>query len=97
MADVNVVRRGMLFGDVIPEVALARSPVDAEVATFDLVLDPVESHVNCFGPSLVDGLVDNPISRDVVGDHRGGWLWVAHFGQSLSEDHGFLAVDEKAA
>ena len=92
-----MVRRGVLFGNVVPKVALAWSPVDAEVATLDLVLDPIESHVNCLGPSLVDGLVDNHISRDVVGDHGGGWLWVAHFGQGLLEDHGFLAVDEKAA
>ena len=42
--DVNVVRRGVLFGNVVPEVALAWSPVDAEVATLDLVLDPVKSH-----------------------------------------------------
>ena len=46
MMDVNVVRRGMLFGDVIPEVALAWLPVDAEVAMFDLALDPVDNFEN---------------------------------------------------
>ena len=44
----------IVFSVVIPEILDSRSPVDEELVLFYSVLDPIKSHINCFGAFLFD-------------------------------------------
>jgi hypothetical protein len=64
---VLVVRRGMMFGEIITMVGGARSPMNKKLFLRDTVAQPVEAHVDCFGAFLFDGSGYNAESTFVVG------------------------------
>ena len=52
-----MVGRGVVLGVVISEILLAGFPVHSELSLFYPILDPVESHVHCFGSLGLDSVV----------------------------------------
>ena len=60
-AHADVVSGRMMLGDVVAEVFMTWSPGDEELALFRAVLDPIETHVYCLGPLLID-IVDGEVN-----------------------------------
>ena len=86
----------MVFGVVVSFVDAARAPVDDELALFDSVADPVETHVNGAGALLLDVLIGNATGGRVIGEDGSGILWVPHFDEDGSENEAFLGVGKDA-
>ena len=63
------------------------------MALADAVLDPIKTHVNCFGALLFDDLVGEALSGGIVDLHQGRRLRVTYFVKSDANGHGSLAVE----
>ena len=50
----SMLQWGMVFSVLIPKILVSRLPVDDELALFCSVLDPIKSHITCFGEFLLD-------------------------------------------
>ena len=83
---------GMVFIVVIPDILASRLPVDDELALFCSVLDPIKSHINCFGVFLFDCAIGKTYCSGVVDLHWGGWLGMYHFLQGYENFYCFLPV-----
>jgi len=84
-----------MLGVVVSTVSSTRLPVDTKLALADTIADPVEAHVNGFGSTLFDGVVDDAFGGGVVGHDGCGRLWPAHFLQSGSEHAAILGIVEQ--
>ena len=81
--------------EVISQVQVAWCPVHLELFLVHPVLDPVESHVHCFGPTLFARAVSNSHGSGVVDLDGYGALWPAQFMEGGVQDGGFFGVGEK--
>jgi len=70
---------GMVFGEIICTVGRAQLPENVKLALPDMILDPIELHVNGLGLLLFYGVIGNAASGAVVCLEWCGWLWVAKF------------------
>ena len=61
-----VVRRGVVFGEVITFVGASRGPVEMVLALADAILEPVEAHVDGFGTALLDCVREDAMGHSVV-------------------------------
>ena len=68
-------------------------PVDQKLFLADAVLDPIKTHVNCFGAFLLDGLAGKSLVDGIVNLHWGRRLIVTHLGKSGANGRGFLVVE----
>ena len=82
----------MVFIVLIPEILVARLPVDDELDLFCSVLYPIKSHINCFGAFLFDCAIGKTYCSGVVNLHWGGWLEMSHFLQGCVNWDCFLPV-----
>ena len=92
-----MVRRRVVFSEVVGKVVGSFAPVDMIVALGDTVFDPVETHVHGFGPALFDGVINDANGTFVVRLDWGGSLGVAHFIKGGAEGCGILGIIEKSA
>jgi hypothetical protein len=69
----------VVFGEIVGIVISARFPMDNKLALAYAVANPIKTHVNGLGPALLDGVIGNAGSGDVVGLYGCGWLGVAAF------------------
>ena len=76
----DVVRGGMMLGEIVGIILLAWAPVDQKLALVNWVPDPIEAHVNCFGSALFDLVEGQADCHFIVGLNGSGRLRVAHFG-----------------
>ena len=65
---VNGLHKTMMGGRVVFSVEVAKVgatwfPVDKELALDFAIFDPVESHIDCFGSLLLDGIFGKPFCR----------------------------------
>ena len=75
----SVMAWGMVFGVVFPKVGASGGPVNIEVALAGAIPDPVEAHVNCLQPSLLDGIVCKTNCCGVIDLHGSGGLVMSEF------------------
>jgi hypothetical protein len=61
-----VVRGREMLGVVVSIVGTARFPMDTELALSDTVTDPIEAHVDGFGASLFDFVIDDAFGHCIV-------------------------------
>lgn len=73
----SVMSQRMVLGEVVGKVGCSRFPVDGVLASLDTITKPVESHVDGFGTTLLDGVVEDASGIGVVYGDGGGWLNVA--------------------
>ena len=59
--DVLMVCGGMVFGPVVSIVEFARVPLDVELFLAFAILQPMESHVNCFGAFQLHFTIDSTL------------------------------------
>lgn len=94
-ADVLVMGRRVMFGEIIREVGASGFPADVVVFLDNAVAYPVIAHVDCAGSLAPDGVVHDTIGSGVVGGDGGGVLGVAHFGKGGSDNLAFFGVNKE--
>ena len=67
-----MVRGAVVLREVIGKVYGTGGPIYIELALFDSVAEPIETHVDCFRALLLARRVENAIGRAVVGFQ---WCW----------------------
>ena len=65
-----VMRRWMMFGEIVGAVLFARRPIQIELSLRDAILEPVVSHVERFGSFHSYGGVEDTVRCGVVGFDR---------------------------
>jgi hypothetical protein len=56
----------MMFDEIVGEIVCAFSPMYDELALFDAVAYPIETHVNCLGSLLFDGFVGHACGTCII-------------------------------
>ena len=82
---------------VIPPVVFTSFPVDVKLPLFHSVSDPIKSHINCFGSSLFDLVIDYTFSAGIVSLNWGGRLWMSEEVKSVAEGAGILCIMEEGS
>jgi len=78
----------------VGKIANARLPLDDELAVLDVILEPIETHVNGFGAFLFDSSIEDAAGDTVVSCDDSGRLGPSHFMESLPEWDSGLGIDE---
>ena len=86
-----------MLGEVISAIGRAFAPIDLELALANAIANPIEAHVDDFGPLLLDGVGGDTAGSVIVGGHGSGRLWMAHFFEGNAEGTCFLAIMEQGA
>jgi hypothetical protein len=73
----------MMLGKVVGEVIGALASMDCVLPLFNLVFDPVETHVHGFGVSLFDCVINDAGRRHKLS--RSGLEWDLVGGRALQE------------
>ncbi len=72
-----MMRRRMMFSEIIGFVELTFLPNDMKLVLANTVMGPIESHIDCFGSFLLDCIVGDTGGGTIVADEYSRWLWVA--------------------
>jgi hypothetical protein len=93
--DVNVahsfmMRRRMVFFEIIRQILKARAPVYVKLALFHSIFDPIKAHVHGFCTFLFYCTVDVSCCSGIIRFHWCGGLWVPQFLQCCPEDCSFF-------
>ena len=92
-----MVHGGVMFSKVVSKVILPSVPINAKLALFGPVTEPVEAHINGLGALLFHSIVDNAIGSIVVSLEQGGWLGEPHGAQTITDRHCFLSIHEEGS
>ena len=87
----------MVFGEIICKVIGTGAPKDLELALVRAIAEPVETHVNGFGPTLFDSVVDNAGSAAVINLNGSGRLRVTHVREEGAKHDTFSSVKKGSA
>ena len=74
----------MMLGEIVRTIEDAFFPVDVKLALADSVADPIETHIDCLGALLFDGVVGNAGSSAIVGNDGRGRLRMAELFEAES-------------
>ncbi len=85
----------VVFRGIIAQVFLPGLIVKFEVFLHFAVKKPKVLHLHCAGALAFDGIVDNANGGSVVYVNWRWWLRVSKFGESETEDLGFLCIEEE--
>jgi hypothetical protein len=94
-AHALVVFARVMLGIIIAAIGFSTFPIHDELATTDLVTDPIVAHVHGFRPALLDAVVSNAAGGAIVRDHWGGRLGMAKFLERDAFRNGFFSIVEK--
>jgi hypothetical protein len=85
----------VVFCEVTSKVFVAWAPVYAKLILLDLIVDPVEAHVDGFRATLLNCVVDDSSSAGIVNLDGGWWLWpTKKFFESSLDGRGVLGIVE---
>ena len=96
-ADCLVMSRRMMFRVIISQVVASFLPLVFEMLLCFLVLQPIISHVDGLGSSLLEIAVDKVYRCCVVKRDLCGWLGVPHFCECDAKWDGFFAVNKRCS
>ncbi len=83
----------MVLTEVVCQVGGAWAPVDVVLALVNTILEPIKTHVDGLGASLLDGSGEDALRREVVGLQGCGGLIMAEVLEYLAQWAGLLGVD----
>jgi len=86
--------RSKVLRVVVRKIANARLPLDDELAVLDAILEPIETHVNCFGAFLFNSSIEDAAGDTVVSCDDSGQLGPSHFVEGLPDWDSGLGIDE---
>jgi hypothetical protein len=93
----SVMRRRMVFCEIICQILKTWSPVSFKLAFFHSILDPVKAHVHGFCTLLFDCTISVSCCSGVVSFHWCGGLIVPQLLQCRSEDSSCLCIYENCS
>jgi len=93
-ARASVNGRSKVLRVVVGKIANIRLPLDDELGVLDAILEPIETHVNCFGAFLFDSSIEDAADNTVVSCDDSGRLGPSHFVEGLLEWDSGLGIDE---
>ena len=77
--ETQVIAGAVVFGEVVSKIHRTGCPVHVEFALLDMVVKPIETHVDCLREILSDGGVQDTVCGAVVGAHGCRGMWVDEF------------------
>ena len=83
----------VMFGGVISKIFVAWAPSKCKLLLFNMIFDPVETHINGFGTFLFEVVVDDAVGGAVVGANQGGRLGMAKFDEGTADGDGLLGIE----
>ena len=86
-----------VFGEVVSKIHRTGCPLYVELALFNAVAKPIETHVNCLRAILNDGGVHDTVCGAVVGAHGCRGLWVDDLNEGDTHWYCLLCTVEKRA
>jgi hypothetical protein len=89
-----MMRRRMMFCEIIRQILKSRAPVYVKLALFHSILDPIKAHIHGFCALLFYCTIAVPCGSGAIRFHRCGGLFVPQFLQSCPEDCSFFGVYE---
>jgi len=81
----------------VGKIANVSFPLDDELAVLDAILEPIETHVNCFGAFLFHSSIADAVGNTVISCDDSGRLGPSHFMEDLPEGGSGLGIDESRA
>jgi hypothetical protein len=99
--DVNVshsfmMRRQMIFCEIICQILISRAPVYIKLSLFHSVLYPIKAHIHCLCEFLFYGTIDVSCGSGIIRYHWCGGLFVPQFLQCCPKDCSFFGVYKTA-
>ena len=91
--------RVMMFGEIVAAIGFALGPIKVELTLGYAILDPVVTHIKCFGPFHTYLRGEYSMSGGVVSfkGSSGRRLWVTKFKKGGKDGAGLLGTEEYAA
>ena len=86
-----------MLGKIISQVVSSSPPVDNELTLVDPVSDPIKSHVNGLGTSLLDGVIGNARSTGIVSLDEGCLLGMACVFQGCPKHNTIFGIEKKGS
>jgi len=90
-----MVRFQVVLGEIVSFVRGTQSPEDVILALTNMVANPIEMHVNGFGPFLFDVVIGNSSGCGVVSLYWCGGLGVAQFLEGNVQRTSMLGIEEQ--
>jgi hypothetical protein len=87
-----MVCRRIVFGEVVSQIVRTTAPMDNEVALGNLILNPIEAHVNGFGATLLYSSVCDACSTGVISLDWAWWLGMAHVLERCAKPSSFFSI-----
>ena len=78
-ADLDMMRRCMVFGEIVSQVNATATPINEKLTLTNAIANPVKTHVDGFGSPLFDGVVGDATGGAIVGLEWGWWLYMPEF------------------
>ena len=88
---------GMVFGVVFANFGASDGPVNLELALADAIPDPLEAHVKCLKPFVLDGVICKPNRCGVIDLHISGGLGMSEFFKCRTDWYGVHGVWKSGA
>jgi hypothetical protein len=74
MAHASVMGRRVVFSEVVGEIVGTASPVDQKLIILDAIFDPIKTHVDGFGATLLHSIISDAGGTGIVGLDGSGRL-----------------------
>jgi hypothetical protein len=87
-----MMRRRMMFCEIIRQIFKSRAPVHVKLALFHPILDPIKTHIHSFCALLFYCTIAVSCGSGIIRLHRCGGLFVPQFLQCCPEDCSFFGV-----
>ena len=84
----------MMFGEVFRSIVICFTPVDAELALADVVMDPLEAHIDGFGVALIGIVIGDACYGIVFGINYCWRLMVLKREKSCSDGGSLFVIEE---
>ena len=88
----SVMSRGMVLGEVISKIVSAFMPMDNKVALRNVIFDPVKPHINGFGMTLFDSVIEDTSSTSIISLDGCRWLGVTKFSKGSVESGSIFGI-----
>ena len=81
-----------MLGEIVTKVSAAGFLINEKLTLLGAVLDPIEAHINDFGPFFLYGAICKNLRGRIVDMDWSWWLWVPEFLEGSAYRHILLAI-----
>ena len=91
-ADLDMMRRCMVFGEIVSQVDATTTPINEKLTLTNAIANPIKTHVDGFGAALFDGVVGEVTGGAVICLNGCGGLRMPKFFKSNPHGTSFFGV-----